>query len=77
MRALPPRAKIADVTIRVEDSISLDLRPGDPISGTLRDRRGAIHQFRGWLELCAAIDQAWQTSKDEGQLEDLDETARR
>ena len=48
-----------------EGLITLELQAGDPIQGTLRDQQGDRHVFRGWLELCAAIDQAWPVSRTE------------
>jgi hypothetical protein len=48
------------------DRITLELEPGEPIHGTLRDQAGATHAFRGWLELCAALDRAWQRTTAPG-----------
>ena len=42
------------------DRIVLELSPGELISGTLHDQDGTAHAFRGWIELCAALDRAWQ-----------------
>ena len=45
---------------RPPDRITLELEPGEPIHGRLFDQTGAARVFRGWLELCAALDLAWQ-----------------
>jgi len=42
------------------DRIVLELLPGEPIRGTLHDQMGGTSAFRGWIELCAALDRAWQ-----------------
>jgi hypothetical protein len=51
---------IRPVTASKTDRITLELEPGEPIHGRLLDATGAAHVFRGWLELCAALDRAWQ-----------------
>jgi hypothetical protein len=48
------------VTGHTSDRITLEFGPGEPIQGRLLDQSGAEHVFRGWLELCAALDRAWQ-----------------
>jgi hypothetical protein len=37
---------------------ALELEPGEPIHGRLQDSDGVVHGFRGWLELCGAIERA-------------------
>jgi hypothetical protein len=53
------------VSASPEGPITLEFEADEPIQGTLRDQQGDRHPFRGWLELCAAIDQAWLLGKDE------------
>jgi hypothetical protein len=36
--------------------ITLELDPGEPIHGRLRDESGAGQRFHGWLELAAALE---------------------
>jgi hypothetical protein len=43
-------------------SLTLELEPGEPIHGRLRDCAGAVHPFRGWLELSAAVERVWRTA---------------
>lgn len=39
--------------------ITLEIEPeSDPIVGLLRDGRGERHEFRGWVQLMAAVDGA-------------------
>lgn len=54
-----------------EGLITLEFEVGEPIQGTLRDRQGDRHPFRGWLELCAEIDQAWLQGNRESPEERL------
>jgi hypothetical protein len=53
-------------------SLTLELEPGEPIHGRLRDRAGAVHPFRGWLELSAAVERVWRAAglgrEGEGQV---------
>jgi hypothetical protein len=56
---------IVVVTSPADNRIVLELQPGEPIHGTLHDQGGAAHVFRGWLELCAALDRAWQHASTE------------
>ena len=57
--------------------ITLELQPGEPISGTLRDCDGTVERFRGWLELCAALDLVWQrTCAPSGAAEPSADSAR-
>jgi hypothetical protein len=41
------------------DRITVEFEPGEPIQGRFTDATGATRPFRGWLELCAQIERAW------------------
>jgi hypothetical protein len=36
--------------------IQLELNPGEPITGTIRDQSGQAQSFRGWLELTTKLE---------------------
>jgi hypothetical protein len=42
------------------DRITLEFEPREPIQGHLLDSGGVAQPIQGWLELCGAIDRAWQ-----------------
>lgn len=60
MQGRQRRAKIARVFAESTDRVTVEFEPGRPIHGLFIDQAGAAHAFRGWLELSAALEHAWQ-----------------
>jgi hypothetical protein len=58
MRTTHAGAMLAFVSGPGTDRITLELEPGEPIHGRLLDATGAAKAFRGWLELCDALERA-------------------
>jgi hypothetical protein len=50
--------------------VTLDLDPGDPISGCMRVGGGPSHPFRGWLELAGKLESARAPAKADSVADD-------
>jgi hypothetical protein len=47
--------------------ISLELEPGDPVSGSVRDAAGNAQRFSGWLEMHSLIERLRNATANTGE----------
>jgi hypothetical protein len=55
-----------DVNGPETDRVTVEFEPGEPIQGRMLGADGSEQRFRGWLELCAALDREWRQREYSG-----------
>lgn len=63
MRLGRPCTKVLLVTVPEPRWLALDVRPGDPITGSMQHLDGSVRAFEGWLGLATELERALGTAE--------------